>query len=568
VPVFQSLWETYGPGGNVYFLSESNWSYLGATFYNSYDIDPLYWYYGNGYVPFFAIIGGEYRLYYGDNSVYFSSYLEDAIFSLGLHAVIDANILYGPAALGVKFYSHSSGSPDAWAWDLDGDGIIDSYEENPYFLYTDVGIYDVSLTVWSEADSASITIEDFITVTDGSNISGTVAGVWNTNYSPYCITGDVSIPSGAELVIEPDVEIITNNSSQITVEGKMEAIGSNRGHIIFTSDDQWKGIKLVNTHEDNLIQNCEITKATYCAIEIENANVDIIDNILYENTLASQTSSTIYVTGQDSVYIYKNIIANNSNVLLCSGVGCHNASPVISHNIIVNNTAGFAGALSVKSGSAPTLVNNTIANNKSNFSFGAIMLEASSISIVNTIIIDDINIIHLSGSTVDMTYSCLSNDFSGTGNFVADPMFENPTAGSGIEYNGLEASWALLADSPCIDAGDPDSPLDPDGSRADMGALYFNHIAVDPQIQNGGISLNNYPNPFKVSTIIEYAINNKLNAEPVKIRIYNVTGQLVDTIEAQNGMAAWEPGNLPPGVYFYQLKSDNNNVVKKMLLLR
>jgi len=33
----------------------------------------------------------------------------------------------------------------------------------------------------------------------------------------------------------------------------------------------------------------------------------------------------------------------------------------------------------------------------------------------------------------------------------------------------------LRLGSPCIDAGDPASPLDPDGTVADMGALFFNH---------------------------------------------------------------------------------------------
>ena len=42
-------------------------------------------------------------------------------------------------------------------------------------------------------------------------------------------------------------------------------------------------------------------------------------------------------------------------------------------------------------------------------------------------------------------------------------MFVN--AGGG-DYN-------LMAGSPCIDAGDPMSPLDPDGTIADIGALYF-----------------------------------------------------------------------------------------------
>ena len=36
--------------------------------------------------------------------------------------------------------------------------------------------------------------------------------------------------------------------------------------------------------------------------------------------------------------------------------------------------------------------------------------------------------------------------------------------------------YTLQASSPCIDAGDPSSDLDPDGTRADMGVYPFFHI--------------------------------------------------------------------------------------------
>ena len=53
-----------------------------------------------------------------------------------------------------------------------------------------------------------------------------------------------------------------------------------------------------------------------------------------------------------------------------------------------------------------------------------------------------------------------------------DPLFRDSEAGD----------YHLLEDSPCIDAGDPDSPPDPDGTRADMGAFYFHQrdIEVEP----------------------------------------------------------------------------------------
>jgi len=57
---------------------------------------------------------------------------------------------------------------------------------------------------------------------------------------------------------------------------------------------------------------------------------------------------------------------------------------------------------------------------------------------------------------------------AGTGNLSGDPAFWSP----------LTRDYHLMYTSQCIDAGDPASPLDPDGTRADMGAQPFdpNHI--------------------------------------------------------------------------------------------
>lgn len=61
------------------------------------------------------------------------------------------------------------------------------------------------------------------------------------------------------------------------------------------------------------------------------------------------------------------------------------------------------------------------------------------------------------------TYSNLDTPVMGIGNISLDPLFATPAGGD----------VHLAAGSPCIDAGDPMAPLDPDGSRADMGAEPF-----------------------------------------------------------------------------------------------
>jgi hypothetical protein len=68
-----------------------------------------------------------------------------------------------------------------------------------------------------------------------------------------------------------------------------------------------------------------------------------------------------------------------------------------------------------------------------------------------------------SSSNLAATYSDIAEAISGTGNFSADPRFVALARGN----------LHLSPDSPCIDAGDPASPPDPDGTRADVGALPF-----------------------------------------------------------------------------------------------
>jgi PKD repeat protein len=52
-------------------------------------------------------------------------------------------------------------------WDFDGDGTIDSNEENPVFVYNDPGHYDVMLIVSSESDSDTLVMEDYVHINQG-----------------------------------------------------------------------------------------------------------------------------------------------------------------------------------------------------------------------------------------------------------------------------------------------------------------------------------------------------------------------------------------------------------------
>jgi hypothetical protein len=80
------------------------------------------------------------------------------------------------------------------------------------------------------------------------------------------------------------------------------------------------------------------------------------------------------------------------------------------------------------------------------------------------------------GTTAAVAYSLVQGGFAGAGNLNADPLFANPGQGD----------YSLLPGSPAIDAGNPSSPLDPDGTRADLGARPSGPACLPPTVYCAG----------------------------------------------------------------------------------
>ena len=80
----------------------------------------------------------------------------------------------------------------------------------------------------------------------------------------------------------------------------------------------------------------------------------------------------------------------------------------------------------------------------------------------------------------------------------------------------------------------------------------------------------NYPNPFNPSTRIGYALP---EAAAVQIRIYSLAGALVKTLvneykEAGYYSADFNAATLPSGVYFYQMSTGKQSIVKKLMIVK
>ncbi len=214
---------------------------------------------------------------------------------------------------------------------------------------------------------------------------------------------------------------------------------------------------------------------------------------------------------------------------------------------------------------SPVINNNTITENRllggvygASRGGGLWSSSASSFSGVNNIVYSNFaeENPECYGS-VDFTYSCVSTITPGTGNIVSDPVFVNPAQ---FDFN-------LQASSPCIDAGDPASRMDPDSTRADMGALYFDqnrlYLTLTPNnppvtIPAGGgsfgytVSLaNNSLSAVAVDVWTEVRFPNGISL-PL-LRRYGISvpsGAVLSRELTQN-----VPGSIPPGVYSYSAKA-------------
>ncbi|MCD4817902.1 MAG: PKD domain-containing protein [Candidatus Cloacimonetes bacterium] len=64
-----------------------------------------------------------------------------------IYANFYTDVNSGTAPLTVQFTDTSFGNITSWQWDFDNNGTIDSYQQNPFYTYSEAGNYSVSLTV-------------------------------------------------------------------------------------------------------------------------------------------------------------------------------------------------------------------------------------------------------------------------------------------------------------------------------------------------------------------------------------------------------------------------------------
>lgn len=503
------------------------------------------------------------------------------------------NMNSGPASLGIYFTNNSFPQSNdlMFAWDFQNDGIIDSYEEDPYFVYEETGVFDVKLTISNGENEVERIFPELITVELPEAVEGAVTGEWTAQYSPYVIADDISIPYYGELVIGPGTEVIVEYNAKINVYGRFVVTGSADDPVILTSDTSWKGIKFLNSEEDNSIDYAEISNSSLAAINASFSNLDINNTIFYNNNSGSLGAS-LNLLGCENVTINRSIFTNNYSSMT-GGIAMRSSHPYIYNSIFVNNEGSMAGALVIREDSDPVFINNVIANNSA--PVAAIFVDESTPQFTNNIMIDEDAVFLGSIQDMRLDYNLATDDLGGN-NFMAEPMFVNPTEGSGTDYDGLDANWQIMSDSPAVDAGNPEmeynDPEDPDNpgyalypamgtTHNDIGAyggpgIYGIYTdSEEDSIPSANASIAVYPNPFtfgKTRSEIQFDISTD---EEGILKIYNLKGQEINTLKPNrdDNSFSWNGNDskgkrISSGIYLVRWKGEKTSASGKLVFLR
>ena len=243
-----------------------------------------------------------------------------------------------------------------------------------------------------------------------------------------------------------------------------------------TSSEAGGGIEIfqgnAKLNNVNIFQN-ESGSGGGIAILQGECHVDFSGGHIYENT--ASFGGGLYMTcGSTTVFNDVEISDNEAR----SGGAVHisgNSELEMNYCLVVNNTASERGsALFLIGAREKHFTNVTITQNISNNIMG-IYIGGSDNFFTNCIIYEngELNIYGYENSTTTFSYTDLEGGEDGIdlnnnatinwleGNIDADP-----------EFVGIECrDYALTMDSPCLDAGDPNSPNDADFTVADIGGL-------------------------------------------------------------------------------------------------
>ena len=453
-------------------------------------------------------------------------------------------------------------------------------------------------------------------------VGGPVEGIWYPEGNPYLVENTIIILPNTRLQINPGVEVWFCKSDSFLVYGTLLAQGLPGDSIKFldVNKDHWRGIWFAPTSNGGFLEYVLLenplwgVRADHSNPIIHHATILAVSSCVFGYwSEFSLTNSSLEANGQDvdvirlyhsDAYISDCRISTSSeySINYAVGVRIEESNPDVYHSELNLTAMGMACGFWLERAAKPNLYFNLVRISSSNYAFGSynersfpsfvnntvVLLSASAVGkglylvqnsaplIENSIIYGDgtsTGVVADAGSYPTIRYSDFYNHTVNTlncsldeGCILENPLFKDASAGD----------YSLSENSPCIDAGNPYSPLDPDHTRADMGYLYFEQdtvVYVEPaptQPLPASATLEIFPNPFNPTGSIVLSLPRSAMGE---LEIYDVRGRLVEMLA--NGILpagamhfTWKAENLGSGIYWVAFRSENFAQNRKIILIK
>jgi N-acetylneuraminic acid mutarotase len=364
----------------------------------------------------------------------------------------------------------------------------------------------------------------------GTVISGAITNLnWMIDGSPYHVVGPCTVKTATILYISAGVDVLFEVDVPLVIEGSIQAIGDPYDNIFFGSGDvpEWGGIR-ISGGMSNTLDYVEIRGGHADGSWPDNSGggirvVDPESSLLMTNSFIANNSADAHAGGLLNLgTVELTSCTVRDNYAAGHGGGIENftgATLNMVGSVVAGNTGVGGGGIYNEGGgpSSATLDHCTITGNTSTTDGGGLFLSLlTTTSVTNTIIYGNLpeQITVVSG-VVNVTYSDIQGGWTGEGNIDADPMFYDPS----MDYR-------LTSSSPCIDAGDPASPLDPDETTTDMGAYWFEGGGPGPGTDISGaitnLNWNIDGSPYHVVGPCTVKVGNTLTINPGVHVIFDV----------------------------------------------
>ncbi len=231
---------------------------------------------------------------------------------------------------------------------------------------------------------------------------------------------------------------------------------------------------------NNVIFSCNTALCVGGAMISEfNTNI-VMDSVEVRNNSAGGDAGGIFFHGGNQILtncqIYDNESGENGGGFFCTV----ESNLTLSNSIMYRNeAANSGGAFYIENATGIIIDKVTIANHQATSGAG-FYLDNSPLTITNSVVWNDLSeeadISLNNGSTVVANYCDLQGAADETW-FQINCIDENPL----FQSSDLDLYYYLWNDyplpdggkSPCIDAGDPSSSVDPDGTTTDIGYYYY-----------------------------------------------------------------------------------------------